>query len=185
MATILGPLIHIITTLLILLTGILHGYGLAIILATLGFRLLLTPFSLRQIWTQRKLASLAPQLTELQQAHAKDPAELIRAQRQLYRREGISLWTSILPSLVQAPILLALLFVVGNLAGAPLPGPYHQVFLWFRLDRPDHLFGWFGPLSLLPGALQWVQQRMMAAPPGDSLAHQTQLLLQLLPLAWY
>ena len=66
---------------------------------------------------------------------------------------------------------------------------YHHTFLWFTLDKPDHLFGGFifphsawGPLPLMAAATQWVQQRMMMQPTSDPQQRSTQQIMQFMPL---
>jgi YidC/Oxa1 family membrane protein insertase len=169
MSIVLGPLVHLLAVVLMTLTSVLHSYALAIIVLTLLLRCCLTPLMVRQLAMQKKAAALEPELEGIRQRWQDKPMELLKEQRELHRRAGISQRSTIALLFVQAPLFLALLLVFQQLAGPHLPAIYHQTFLWFRLDQPDHLFGLFGPLSLLPGALQWVQQRMTMGIQGDSL----------------
>jgi YidC/Oxa1 family membrane protein insertase len=178
----LDPLVEPLTDLLMLLTSVLHSYGLAIIIFTILVRAALTPLTLRQLRSAKRMAALAPRLKQLQQTYKGNREELVRAQMALYKETGANPAAGCLPLLLQMPILYALFFVFQDLAHPRTPALYHQPFLWFRLDQPDHLFGAFGPLPLLAGLTQWVQSRMMVQPTSDPQQRLTQQLMQVLPL---
>jgi YidC/Oxa1 family membrane protein insertase len=103
------------------LVGI-HAWGWAIILLTLGIRILLLPLAIKQTRSMRAMQALQPQIKELQKKHKvdrslmkKDP-EQYKAKKQklneemmaLYQKEGANPAASCLPLLAQAPIFLAL-----------------------------------------------------------------------------
>jgi YidC/Oxa1 family membrane protein insertase len=189
---ILGPIITPLTQLLMLLTGVLHSYGLAIIIFTILVRAVLAPLNLRQLRAAKKMSGLAPKIKEIQQKYKGDREALTKAQMALYKEEGVNPASGCLPLLIQMPILYALFFVFRDLANPKLhPEPiYHHAFLWFRLDQPDNLFGQFflgphsfwGPLPLMAGLAQWVQQRMMMQPTSDPQQRMTQQIMQFMPL---
>src|SRR5262249_27247447 len=89
MATILAPLTSPLTGLLVLLTHLLHSYGLAIIAFTLLVRMVLTPLNLSQARAARKQTALAPRVRLLREQFKDNIAELWRAQQALYREEGV------------------------------------------------------------------------------------------------
>jgi YidC/Oxa1 family membrane protein insertase len=189
---ILGPLVGPLTELLMLLTGVLHSYGLAIIIFTILVRAVLAPLNLRQLRSAKKMSALAPKIKEIQQKYKGDREALTKAQMALYKEEGVNPASGCLPLLIQMPILYALFFVFRDLADLKLhPEPiYHHAFLWFTLDKPDNLFGHFflgadsfwGPLPLLAGLTQWVQSRMMMQPTSDPQQRMTQQIMQVVPL---
>jgi YidC/Oxa1 family membrane protein insertase len=184
---ILGPLITPLKDLLMLLTGVLHSYGLAIIIFTILVRAVLAPLNLRQLRSAKKMAALAPKIKEIQQKYKGDREALTKAQMALYKEEGVNPASGCLPLLIQMPILYALFFVFNELKLAS-GTIYHQPFLWFTLDKPDNLFAHFGPhsglgpLPLLAGLAQWVQQRMMMQPTSDPQQRTTQQIMQFMPL---
>lgn len=193
MPNILGPLIGPLTDLLKLLTGVLHSYGLAIILFTILVRGVLAPLNLRQLRSARKMAALAPRIKELQQKYKGNREEQTKATMALYKEEGANPAAGCLPLLVQMPVLYALFFVFKDLATTPKIGAtaiYHKTFLWFWLDKPDSLFGHFflgahafwGPLPLLAAGTQWIQSRMMMQPTSDPQQRSTQQIMQFMPL---
>src|SRR5437764_14212627 len=177
-----------------LLTGVLHSYGLAIIIFTILVRAALAPLNLRQLRSAKKMSGLAPKIKELQQKYKGNREELTKAQMALYKEEGVNPASGCLPLLVQMPILYALFFVFQKLAHTSVhqvaTAIYHQPFLWFHLDKADSLFGHFflgptsywGPLPLLAGVAQWVQQRMMMQPTSDPQQRTTQQIMQFMPL---
>jgi YidC/Oxa1 family membrane protein insertase len=191
---ILGPLITPLKDLLMLLTGVLHSYGLAIIIFTILVRAVLAPLNLRQLRSAKKMAALAPKIKEIQQKYKGDREALTKAQMALYKEEGVNPASGCLPLLIQMPVLYALFFVFQVLAKTDVhkaaTAIYHQPFLWFTLDKPDHLFGHFllgphsfwGPLPLMAGLAQWVQQRMMMQPTSDPQQRTTQQIMQFMPL---
>ena len=186
---ILNPIIGPLTTVLVFLTGVLHSYGLAIIVFTILVRGVLAPLNLRQLQSAKKMAALAPRIKELQQKYKGNREEMTRAQMALYKEAGTNPAAGCLPLLIQMPILYALFYVFRDLAKAGTATIYHQPFLWFVLDKPDHLFGSFvfphsawGPLPVLAALAQWVQQRMMMQPTSDPQQRSTQQIMQFMPL---
>ncbi|PWU52264.1 hypothetical protein DLE60_31645 [Micromonospora globispora] len=103
----------------------------AIVLFTIGVRLLISPLTLAQVRGERRRAALAPEVCELQRRHADDPARLQSELFGLYRRAGANPVAGCLPALLQAPFFLVMyrLFATGDggpgllgerLAGVPL-----------------------------------------------------------------
>jgi len=193
---VLGPIVDVLLSVLIWMTGVLHSYGFAVIIFTICVRGLLSPLNLRQLRSARKMASLGPKIKQLQQQHKGDRQGMSQAQMALYKEEGVNPAAGCLPLLLQMPILYSMFFVFRELAnnvakdGHIYPHIYHQAFLWFTLDKPDGLFGPFflghdafwGPLPILAAATQWIQQRMMLQPTSDPQQRSTQMILQFMPL---
>lgn len=80
--------------------------ALAVVLATLGVRLALTPLARSQVRAELHRERLAPQLRALQQRYAKRPEVLQRKMMELYREQGTSPFAGMLPALAQSPVLL-------------------------------------------------------------------------------
>jgi len=180
---ILDPIIHPLQGVLIALTGVLHNYGLAIIVFTILVRAVLSPLNIKQLKSARKMASLGPLQKELQQRYKGDRAALQQATMELYKEQGVNPAAGCLPLLVQMPVLYSLIFVFNNIRNFQHAAIYHTNFLWFSLDKPDSLFGHFfiggfwGPLPVLAAATQWVQQRT-----SDPQQRSTQQIMQFMPL---
>lgn len=82
-----------------------HSYGLAIILLTIGIRILIMPVYQRQMTSMRAMAQLQPKIKELQQRYKGDPQRLNQAQMDLYREYKVNPLAGCLPTLIQLPFL--------------------------------------------------------------------------------
>ncbi|SBT50587.1 YidC/Oxa1 family membrane protein insertase [Micromonospora narathiwatensis] len=101
----------------------------AIVLFTIGVRLMLSPLTLAQVRGERRRAALAPEIRDLSQRYADDPARLQSELVALYRRAGASPVAGCLPALLQAPFFLVMyrLFATGDgLDDAGSPGLLHE-----------------------------------------------------------
>ncbi|WP_319460821.1 membrane protein insertase YidC [Micromonospora sp. RTP1Z1] len=88
----------------------------AIVLFTVGVRLLISPLTLAQVRGERRRAALAPEVRDLQRRYADDPARLQSELFALYRRAGASPVAGCLPALLQAPFFMVMyrLFATGD-----------------------------------------------------------------------
>ncbi|MEZ0066419.1 YidC/Oxa1 family membrane protein insertase [Streptacidiphilus sp. MAP12-20] len=97
----------------------------AIVLLTVGVRLLLHPLARAAVRGEKTRTRLAPQLAALQRRHRKDPAALQKATTELYRSEGSSPLAGCLPLLLQLPffsVMYRLFTNDGDLGGHGLFG---------------------------------------------------------------
>lgn len=105
------PLFNALIALYEFLPG--RDLGLAIILLTIVVRLLLAPFLQRQLRSQRALAALQPQLTEIRKS-TKDAREQSQKLLDLYKKHGVNPTSGCLPLIIQLPILWAMFAVLRN-----------------------------------------------------------------------
>jgi YidC/Oxa1 family membrane protein insertase len=165
----------------------------AIVLFTVGVRLLLVPVSFRAMKGMDAQARIAPQVQALRQRHAGQPDALHRALAALYRAEGTSVYAGCLPILVQWPFfsVMYLVFrspVIGGVRNALLT---HDLF-WAPLG--SHWLSAAGPLSahgavfaglfLLLAGLGWLSARMtrgVAAPGAGASGGAPAALVKLVP----
>ena len=114
---------HVVSVLASILTPLLSGLAAAaaIVLFTMGVRLLLLPLSYRAIRGMDAQARLAPRVQALQKEHAGHPDRLQRELSALYRAEGTSMLGGCLPLLAQWPFLsvMYLLFRSRAIGGEP------------------------------------------------------------------
>ncbi|MET8089367.1 membrane protein insertase YidC [Micromonospora sp. NPDC005220] len=89
----------------------------AIVLFTIAVRLLISPLTAAQVRGERRRAALAPQVRDLRQRYADDPATLQREVFTLYREAGANPIAGCLPLLLQAPFLLVLYRLFGTSEG--------------------------------------------------------------------
>jgi YidC/Oxa1 family membrane protein insertase len=113
---------HLVFALTHLLTPVAGGLAAAaaIILFTAAVRLLISPLSLRAFRGQAAMARLAPQVQALRKRYGRQPERFQRELTALYKREGTSPFSGLLPLLVQWPFLsvMYLLFRSATLNGA-------------------------------------------------------------------
>jgi YidC/Oxa1 family membrane protein insertase len=157
--------------------GHVGNYGVAIILLTLGIRILLFPLMHTSTVSMRKMAKVQPKVKEIQAKHKKkksDPqarAKMNQEMMALYKEEGVNPMAGCLPLLVQLPLLWALykLFLSAiELRHAPF------VFWITDLSAKDPLY----VTPFLITATMWLQQRL-APQAGDP---QQQRLMRMMPL---
>jgi len=160
------------------------NYGVAIILLTVGLRLLLFPLNQFSMVKMRRVAGdmqrVQPKLKAIQAKYkkSKDPesrAKLNAETMELYKREGVNPFGGVsgcLPLLIQMPILWAFFDVLTatvELRGAPFFG-------WIGdLTHPDPF--WITPI--LMGVTMFVQQKMT---PTANVDPQQQRMMLFMPV---
>ena len=157
--------------------GMVGNYGTAIILLTVGIRIVLFPLMHTSTVSMRKMAKVQPKVKEIQAKYKKkknDPqarSKMSQETMALYKEEGVNPMAGCLPVLVQLPILWALyqLFLHAiELRHAPF-------MLWITdLSAKDPLY----VTPILMTATMWLQQKL-APQAGDP---QQQRIMRMLPL---
>jgi YidC/Oxa1 family membrane protein insertase len=159
--------------------GLVGNYGFAIILLTVGIRIVLFPLMHTSTVSMRKMAKVQPRVKEIQAKYKKkknDPqarAKMSQETMALYKEEGVNPMAGCLPVLVQLPILWAL----------------YQLFLHAIELRHAPFILWITDLSakdpyyvtpILMTATMWLQQKL-APQAGDP---QQQRIMRMLPLVF-
>ena len=157
--------------------SVVGNWGVAIILLTLGIRIVLFPLMHTSTVSMRKMAKVQPKVKEIQGKYKKkktDPqarAKMNQEMMALYKLEGVNPMAGCLPMLVQMPLLFALyqLFLKAiELRHAPF-------ILWITdLSAKDPYY----VTPILMTATMWLQQRL-APQAGDP---QQQRLMRMMPL---
>jgi YidC/Oxa1 family membrane protein insertase len=157
--------------------SLVGNYGTAIILLTVGIRIVLFPLMHTSTVSMRKMAKVQPKVKEIQAKYKKkknDPqarAKMSEETMKLYKEEGVNPMAGCLPVLVQLPILWALyqLFLHAiELRHAPF-------MLWIQdLSAKDPYY----VTPILMTATMWLQQKL-APQAGDP---QQQRIMRMLPL---
>ncbi|MGB6451096.1 MAG: membrane protein insertase YidC [Steroidobacteraceae bacterium] len=111
--------------------GLLHNWGLAIIVVTFLLKLALYPLSEASFRTTAKMRLLGPRIKALQETYKDDKEKSTRAVLDLYKREKANPAAGCLPMLVQVPIFFA----------------YYYVLLGSVEMRQAPFFGWIQDLS--------------------------------------
>ena len=156
--------------------GVRYSWGWAIIVFTIGIKILTLPLTAKQLKSTKAQQDLQPKLRELQEKYGKDRQKLSEEQMKLYKEAGINPLGGCLPLLIQLPILWGLyqaLYVLANPSVGMLNGAQ---FYWI----PDLSFP-----SLTVGT-KWIGESFKAQQWGILFAYFslpvfmliTQLLLQ-------
>jgi YidC/Oxa1 family membrane protein insertase len=118
----IGVAYHIVVALSVLLTPLGSGLATAaaIVVFTIGVRLLLSPLSYHAVRGQASISALQPKITELRKRYQNQPDKLQQELTTLYRAEGSSMLAGCLPLLLQLPFfsIMYRLFLSGTIAGA-------------------------------------------------------------------
>lgn len=162
------PLYNLLIALLAIVP--LNDMGLAILAITIVIRVVLHPFSIAAFRSQRAVQRMQPKLRELKEKYKDDQQGFAQASMAMYKENKVNPFSSCLPLLLQLPILIALYWVLRD----GLNTIDHSLLYSFT-PVPDRVsayaFGFLdlhkssAILAILAGAVQYVQARMMQAPP--------------------
>lgn len=190
---------------LLLLYSFLGGqFWLAIIIFTIVVRLLMTPLTLPQQRSAKKMQELQPRLKELQAKYGKDRERMAQEQMKLYKEAGANPLGGCLPMLVQFPIWIGLYqSIIHALGHQPLQllglsqylYGFVQPLIWPKVPLNRFFLGM--DLSLTPGAIgaaayalpilvaftMWLQSKMTMTPAADpQSASMNQTMTTMMPL---
>ncbi len=185
------------------LMGPLGNYGVVIIFLVFLVRLAMHPITKKSQVSMMKMQKLGPKMKEIQVKYANNKQEMNKQVMAMYREQGVSPVSGMLPMLLQMPIWIALwtaVYTSVDLRGASfLP-------VWITdLSMPDQLFvipyaakmqtlpyigkivpNYFNLLPLLMGVVMYLQQKMMpsqaAAQPDSQMAQQQKMMMIMMPL---
>jgi YidC/Oxa1 family membrane protein insertase len=167
-----------------------HNFGIAIILFTILIRLVTWPLNAQQMKGATAMQEMQndKEWQAIQKKYAKDKEKLAQEQMRIYRERGINPFGSCLPTLIQFPILFALIptitYAIGStpLSLLRLSGyaysfqnvasllPLNSKFLWMDLGLPERtlLLGFSIPiLALIVGLTTFIQTKLTMPPAAD------------------
>lgn len=104
-----NPIYNALVALVALVPG--SDVGIAVIILTIGIRLVLLPFSLSAARTQRAMKSLEPKIKDLKEKHKGNKEKEAVDTLALYKEARVNPFASILTVFIQLPVLLALYWV--------------------------------------------------------------------------
>ena len=102
---------------LVSIHDVVGSYAIAIILFTVGIRLLMIPLTMKQIQSQRKMQLIQPELEAIRRKFKGDRQATSEGTMKLYRQRGVNPAAGCLPVFIQLPILLALYGGILTLSG--------------------------------------------------------------------
>ena len=148
---------------------VVGNWGWAIILLTIGIKLLFFPLSAASYKSMAKMRTITPRLTALKERYGDDKQKLNMEMMKLYKTEKINPLGGCLPILIQIPVFIALYWALlgaVEMRGAPWIS-------WITdLSAPDSLFGvipWVnitvGPLPIIMMVTMMIQTKLNPTPP--------------------
>jgi YidC/Oxa1 family membrane protein insertase len=171
----------------------LGNFGLAIMVFTIGVKLLFFPLANYSYRSMGKMKAVAPKLKAIKEKYPDDTARVQQETMALYKAEKINPASGCLPMLVQIPVFFSLykvIYITIEMRQAPFYGWIHDL----SAPDPTNIFNLFGlipfdPSTLSPflavGALpiimgftMFLQQRLNPAPPDPVQAR----LFQFMPI---
>jgi len=197
-SSIINPLAFGILWIMKAMHGFIPNYGVVIIILVFFMRLIMHPITKKSQISMSKMSKLAPRAEEIKKKYANNKTELNKKLMELYREQGASPITGMLPMFVQMPIWIALWSAVYT--SIDLRGAAFLPFWITDLSVPDALIrfstitvpllGWkIESLNLLPlmmGVAFYMQQKLMptqANASGNSqMAQQQKMMMIMMPL---
>ncbi len=124
------------------------NYGVSIILFTIFIRLIIMPLSIKSLQFSRLSAKLTPETNALKEKYKNDPDKLNQATMELWKQHNFNPLAGCLPTLLQMPLILAILSVMRD------PDLYkvsEPMFLGLNMMLPkDGAYAWtHGPQYLI------------------------------------
>jgi YidC/Oxa1 family membrane protein insertase len=167
---------------LLFLEGHLKNMGLAILVLTVGIKILFFPLANKSYRAMSKMKALQPDMVKIRERFANDRTKMNQEMMALYKREKANPASGCLPIAVQIPVFFALykvLFVTIEMRHKPFFG-------WIQdLSAPDsltfvNLFGlidWTPPdfmiigiWPIIMGVTMFLQQKLNPPPPDPTQA---------------
>ena len=178
--------------------GIVHNYGLAIIMLTVMVRICMFPLSRKQALNAQKMQELQPEIKRISEKYKGDMEKRSKALQDLYRKNKYNPLSGCAPLFIQLPIFIGLyraLMTDVELRQAPL---ISESIAWCNnLAAPDMLWRWYpalplpvlitetgflGPylnvLPLVTVVLFVIQQKMFMPPPTDDQSAMQQKIMK-------
>ena len=186
------------------LMGPLGNYGVVIIILVFLVRLAMHPITKKSQVSMMKMQKLGPKMKEIQAKYANNKQEINKQVMAMYREQGVSPVSGMLPMMLQMPIWIALWTAVYT--SVDLRGAGFLPFWITDLSMPDQLFvipyaaklqampyigkivpNYFNLLPLLMGGVMYLQQKMMpsaqaTAQPDSQMAQQQKMMMIMMPL---
>lgn len=173
--------------------GMVHSYGVAIILLTLLVRILFWPLTHKSTEKMaaysKQMQAIQPKIKALQEKYKSNPKKLQEETMKLYRKEGVNPMGAMggcLPMFVQLPVFIALYTVLRNAIELRFAH-----FLWIAdLSVPENLFPGaipvIGSLNILPIVMSlsmiWQQKLTPQTAMTPEQQQQQQMMTFMMPI---
>lgn len=94
--------------------NLVNNYGIAIILFTIGLKLIMLPISIKQQQTMKKTAKVQEKLKEIQEKFSSDPVRMNQEMMDVYKQENVSPLGGCFTSIIQFIVILSIFFLVSK-----------------------------------------------------------------------
>ncbi len=197
-AQIINPLAFAILAIMKGMHAFIPNYGVVIIILVFLMRLVMHPVTKKSQVSMSKMSKLAPKVEEVKKKYANNKTEMNKRLMELYREQGASPITGMLPMFVQMPIWVALWSAVYT--SIDLRGAAFLPFWITDLSVPDALIRWpavtipllgwklesLNVLPILMGVAFYFQQKLMptqaSAATNPQMAQQQKMMQIMMPL---
>ncbi len=156
-----------------------HNYmdwGWSIVLLTLLIKIVLFPFSIKQIQSMEKMKRIQPKIKEIQDKYKDRPEEFQRRTMELYKKEQVNPLGGCLPMLIQLPVLWAIYALLTDPKYLVAGQIAKDVFLGILpLGVTNNI-----PLAVISGVTTFLQQKMTMPTTGTD--SNQQMFLYITPL---
>jgi YidC/Oxa1 family membrane protein insertase len=174
------------------------NYGVVIMILVFLVRILMHPVTKKSQVSMMKMQKLGPRIEEIKKKYASNKAEMNKQVMALYKKQGVSPFTSMLPMMLQLPIWISLWTAIYT--SIELRGAAFLPFWITDLSAPDALIrfktitipllGWqidsFNLLPILMGVVMYLQQKLMphssSAKTDPQTAQQQKMMMVMMTL---
>ena len=145
--------------------GIVHNYGVAIIILTICVKIIFWPLTQKSYKSMKAMQKLQPHMQKIREKYKDNKEKLNQEMMALYKTHKVNPMGGCLPMIIQIPVFFALYRVLGS----SIEIRHAPFMLWIKdLSAPDRLnigfdlpyVGGLPVLTLLMGASMFLQQKM-------------------------
>lgn len=166
------------------------SYAWAILLFTVGIKLLLYPLTQKQYKSMKEMQALQPEIKKLQQKYKDDQKKLSAAQMELFSKHKVNPLGGCLPLFIQMPVLIGIYTTIMNFRH--VFESEHLRFLWiggWLSDRYPQYFaknlaGSDAALLLMYGLSMYLSQKLTVTDPVTAKQQSTMNLMMPIMLTY-
>jgi YidC/Oxa1 family membrane protein insertase len=165
--------------LVLLMDFVTSDLGIALVILTIIFRMILFPLYKSQIRTQIKMNQIQEPLKKIQEKYKDNREVMGREMLNLYKQNKVNPFSGILILIIQLPLLIGFYYVFSR---AGLPNINHDLLYSFVAWPEEVNTVFLGlvdmmnkslPLAILAGAAQFIQMRLMLPKKKEEETKQT------------
>ncbi|MCK5000088.1 MAG: YidC/Oxa1 family insertase periplasmic-domain containing protein, partial [Anaerohalosphaera sp.] len=171
---IINPMSFTVMMIMKVMYGVIPNYGVVIIIFVAFVRLLMHPVTKKSQVSMMKMQKLGPMTEEIKKKYGNNKAEMQKQIMKLYRDQGVSPVSSMLPMMIQMPIWISLYSAIY--ANTALRGAAFLPFWITDLSAPDALVRFpefvipligipidsFNLMPILLAVAMFMQQKLMS-----------------------